>query len=110
MPLHYLEPRINQILIECILISSLFCHAEKAKPAKPVLGRKQNTIVAVLKDRLVMTLMAVDLAAKTMDYRQTERDFLLGGFREHDVMLRPILGHPAAIMPMARPMRWARPG
>jgi hypothetical protein len=60
------------MLIECILISSLFCHAEKAKPAKPVLGRKQNAIVAVLKDRLVMTLMAVDLAAKTMDYRQTD--------------------------------------
>jgi hypothetical protein len=85
------------MLIECILISSLFCQAVKAKPAKLMLGRKQNAIVAVLKDRPVMTLMAADLAAKTMDYRQTERDFLLGGFREHDVMLRPMLGHPAAI-------------
>jgi hypothetical protein len=85
------------MLMECILISSSFCQAVKANPAKPVLGRKQNTVAAVLKDCPVATLMAADLAAKTMDYRQTERDFLLGGFREHDVMLRPMLGHPAAM-------------
>ena len=52
-----------------------------------------------------MTLMAVDLAAETMDYRETERDFLLGGFREHDVMRGPMLGHPRRCMPMARPMQ-----
>ena len=85
------------MLMECILISSSFCQAVKANPAKPVLGRKQNAVAAVLKDCPVATLMAADLAAKTMDYRQTERDFLLGGFREHDVMLRPMLGHPAAM-------------
>jgi hypothetical protein len=44
-----------------------------------------------------MTLMAVDVIAKTMDYRQTQRDFLLGGFQEHNAMLRPMLGHPAAM-------------
>jgi hypothetical protein len=85
------------MLIECLLISSWFCEAGKAKPAKPVLGSKQNAIVAVLKNRPVMIRMAADLSAKTMDYRQTERDFLLGGFREHDVILRPMLGHPAAM-------------
>jgi hypothetical protein len=85
------------MLMECILISSSFCQAVKANPATPVLGRKQNAVAAVLKDCPVATLMAADLAAKTMDYRQTERDFLLGGFREHDVMLRPMLGHPAAM-------------
>lgn len=85
------------MLIECILISSSFCQAVKAKPAKPVLGRKQNAIVSMLKDRPIMTLMVVDLAAKTMDYCQTEHDFLLGGFQEHDVMLRPMLGHQAAM-------------
>jgi hypothetical protein len=85
------------MLMECILISSSFCQAVKANPATPVLGRKQNAVAAVLKDCPVATLMAADLAAKTMDYCQTERDFLLGGFREHDVMLRPMLGHPAAM-------------
>lgn len=85
------------MLIECILISSSLCQSVKAKPAKPVLERKQNAIVAVLKDRPVMTLMAVDLAAKTMDYRQTEHDFLLGGFDEHNPMVRPLLGYAAAM-------------
>ena len=85
------------MLIECILISSSLCQSVKAKPAKPVLERKQNAIVAVLNDRPVMTLMAVDVVAKTMDYRQTQRDFLLGGFQEHNAMLRPMLGHPAAM-------------
>jgi hypothetical protein len=85
------------MLMECILISSSFCQAVKANLAKPVLGRKQNAVAAVLKDCPVATMMAAHLAAKTMDYRQTERDFLLGGFREHDVMLRPMLGHPAAM-------------
>jgi hypothetical protein len=51
----------------------------------------------VLKDRPVMALMAADVAAKTMDYRQTERDFQLGGFQEHNPVLRPMLGHPAAM-------------
>jgi len=85
------------MLIECILISSSFCQGVKAKPAKPAPERKQSAIVAVLKDRPVITLMAVDVTAKTMDYRQTERDFLLGGFHEHNPMVRPLLGHPAAM-------------
>jgi hypothetical protein len=85
------------VLIECILISSSLCQSVKAKPAKLVLERKQNAIVAVLKDRPVVTLMTVDVIAKTMDYRQTQRDFLLGGFQEHNAMLRPMLGHPAAM-------------
>jgi hypothetical protein len=85
------------MLIECILISSSLCQAANAKPAKPELPRKQNAIVAMLKDRPVMVLMAADLTAKTMDYRQTERDFILGGFHEHNPVLRPMLGHPAAM-------------
>jgi len=85
------------VQIECFLISSLFCQAVKASRPSRCWGESQNAIVAALKDRPVMTLVAVDLAAKTMDYRQTERDFQLGGFHEHDVMLRPMLGHPAAM-------------
>jgi hypothetical protein len=88
------------MLIECILIGSSLCHAVN-KPAKPLVQgespRKQNAIVAVLKDRPVMGLMAADLTFKVVDYRQTERDFLLGGFREHNPVLRPMLGHPAAM-------------
>jgi hypothetical protein len=85
------------MLIECILISSSLCNAVKAKPAKPALVRKQNAIVAMLKDRPVMGLMALDVAVKTMDYSQTERDFMLGGFQERNPILRPMLGHPAAM-------------
>jgi hypothetical protein len=85
------------MLIECVLIGSSLCQAAKAKPANPQFARKQNAIVAMLKDRPVMALMAADLTAKTMDYRQTERDFLLGGFHEQDPVLRPMLGHPAAM-------------
>jgi hypothetical protein len=85
------------MLIECILIGSSLCHAVKDKPAKPELARKQNAIVAVLRDRPVMALMSVDLTAKMMDYRQTERDFQMGGFHEHNPVLRPMLGHPAAM-------------
>lgn len=36
-------------------------HHEKDKPGKPDLPRKQNAIVAVLRDRPVMALMSVDL-------------------------------------------------
>jgi hypothetical protein len=85
------------MLIECILIGSSLCHAVKDKPAKPEFARKQNAIVAVLRDRPVMALMSVDLTAKMMDYRQTERDFRMGGFHEHNPVLRPMLGHPAAM-------------
>ena len=85
------------MLIECILISSSLCQAVKDKPAKPLFPTKQNAIVAVLKDRPVMALMALDVTAKTMDYRQTERDFMLGGFQEHNPVLRPMLGHSAAM-------------
>lgn len=85
------------MLIECILIGSSLCHAVKEKPAKPHFATKQNAIVAVLKDRPVMALMALDVTAKTMDYRQTERDFQLGGFHEHNPVLRPMLGHSAAM-------------
>ena len=85
------------MLIECILIGSSLCHTVKSKPVKPQFPAKQNAIVAVLKDRPVMMLMALDLTAKAMDYRQTERDFKLGGFREHNPVLRPMLGHPAAM-------------
>src|ERR1700694_2735101 len=85
------------MLIECILISSSLCQAVKDKPAKPRYERKQNAIVAVLKDRPVMALMAADVTAKMRDYRQTERDFQFGGFHEHNPVLRPMLGHPAAM-------------
>jgi hypothetical protein len=85
------------MLIECILIGSSLCQAAKVKPAQPHYPAKQNAIVAVLKDRPVMTLAAIDLVAKTMDYRQTERDYLLGGFQEDNPVLRPMLGHPAAM-------------
>lgn len=83
------------MLLECILLSSSLCQSVKTKLANPALAKKQNAIVAVLKDRPVMTLMAVDVIAKTVDYRQTERDFLLGGFQEHNPILRPMLGHSA---------------
>jgi len=85
------------MLIECILIGSSLCHAVKDKPAKAHYERRQNAIVAVLKDRPVMTLMALDLTAKAMDYRQTQRDFQFGGFHEQNPVLRPMLGHPAAM-------------
>ena len=85
------------MLIECILIGSALCQAAN-KPAKPQpFSHKQNAIVAVLKDRPVMALMAIDVTAKVMDYRQTEQDFRLGGFHEHNPILRPMLGHPAAL-------------
>src|SRR5579864_8345454 len=86
------------MLIECILIGSSLCNTVKAKPAKAqAFPHKQNAIVAVLKDRRVMTLAAIDVTAKVMDYRQTERDFMLGGFQEHNPILRPMLGHPVAM-------------
>ena len=85
------------MLIECILIGSSLCQAAN-KPAKSHdLPRRQNAIVAILKDRPVMALAALDVTGKTMDYRQTERDFLLGGFQEHNPILRPMLGHPVAM-------------
>ena len=86
------------MLIECILIGSSLCQAAKAKPAKAqAFPHKENAIVAVLKDRPVMVLAALDVTAKVMDYRQTHRDFMLGGFQEHNPILRPMLGHPAAM-------------
>jgi hypothetical protein len=85
------------MLIECILIGSSLCNTVKAKPAKAEFPKRQNAAVAVLKDRRVMMLMALDLTVKTMDYRQTERDFKLGGFHEQNPVLRPMLGHPAAM-------------
>jgi len=85
------------VLIECVLIGSSLCQAVKDKPAKPPFPRKQNPIVAVLRDRPVMALTAIDVTAKTMDYRQTQRDFELGGFHEHNPMLRPMLGHPVTM-------------
>jgi|SRR5690348_3152560 len=86
------------MLIECILISSSLCQTVKAKPAKAhEFPHKENAIVAVLKDRPVMALAALDVAAKVMDYHQTHRDFVLGGFQEHNPILRPMLGHPAAM-------------
>lgn len=97
LPLLYSKQRPTTMLIECILIGSSLCQAVKDKPAKPQITKRQNAIVAVLKDRPAMALMGVDLAAKTMDYRQTERDFQLGGFHEQNPVLRPMLGHPAAM-------------
>jgi hypothetical protein len=44
-----------------------------------------------------MALTALDLTVKTMDYRLTEHDFKMGGFQEHNAMLRPMLGHPMAM-------------
>ena len=42
-----------------------------------------------------MLLAALDVTAKVMDYRQTHRDFMLGGFQEHNPILRPMLSHPS---------------
>ena len=89
------------MLIECILIGSSLCQTVKAKPANKDLPRKQHAIVAMLTDRPVMALAAVDIAAKTMDYRQTERDYLMGGFQEHNPVVRHMLGHPAAMQAYA---------
>jgi len=44
-----------------------------------------------------LALFGFDVAAKTLDYVQTERDFRDGGFQEHNPMVRPLLGHPAAL-------------
>lgn len=85
------------MFIECILIGSSLCHTVKERPAKPHFPGKQNAIVAVLKDRPVMAFMVLDVTAKTMDYRQTLRDFELGGFHEHNPVLHPMLGHSAAM-------------
>jgi hypothetical protein len=85
------------MLIECILITSSLCQTVKAKPASKDLPKRQNAVVAMLKDKPVMALAAVDLTAKAMDFTQTERDFQMGNFEEHNAMLRPMLGHPAAI-------------
>jgi hypothetical protein len=86
------------MIIECILISTSLCNAVAAKPKHTdVLPKRQNAIVAMLKDKPVMTLAALDLTAKTMDFRQTEQDFRMGGFEEHNPVLRPMLGHPAAM-------------
>jgi hypothetical protein len=55
------------MLIECVLIGSSLCQAAN-KPAKAeMLPRKQNFIVAVFKDRPVVTLAAIDVTAKVMD-------------------------------------------
>jgi hypothetical protein len=85
------------MLIECILIGSSLCQTVNVKPAKAEGIKKQPAIVAMLKDRPVMMLMAADLTAKTMDYHQTQSDFTMGGFREQNPVLRPMLGHPAAM-------------
>ena len=86
------------MIIECILISSSLCNAVAAKPKHTdVLPKKEHAIVALLKDKPVMALAALDLTAKTMDYRQTERDFMLGGFQEQNPIVRHMLGHPAAM-------------
>jgi len=44
-----------------------------------------------------MAMMVVGLIAKTMEYCQAQRDFELGGFHEHNPLLRPMLGHPTAM-------------
>ena len=86
------------MIIECILISSSLCNAVAAKPKHTdLLPKRQNAIVSMLKDRPVMALATLDLTVKTMDYRQSEQDFKMGGFQEHNAMLRPMLGHPAAM-------------
>src|SRR5260370_20089402 len=86
------------MLIEYILIGSSLCQTVKAsKRKKAEFPHQKTAMVAVLKDRRVMAVAAVDVTAKIMDYRQTERDFALGGFQEHNPVLRPMLGHPAAM-------------
>ncbi len=86
------------MIIECILISSSLCNAVAAKPKHTdVLPKREHAIVAMLKDKPVMALAALDLTAKTMDYRQTEQDFRMGGFQEQNAVLRPMLGHPVAM-------------
>ena len=86
------------MIIECILISSSLCNAVAAKPKHTdVLPKKEHAIVSFLKDRPVMALAALDITAKAMDYRQTERDFMLGGFQEQNPIVRPMLGHAVAM-------------
>lgn len=85
------------MLIECILLSSSFCHTVNAKPPGTDGTKKEHTVVSMLKDRPLMMLMATDLTAKTLDYTQTQRDFTQGGFYEQNPVLRPMLGHPAAM-------------
>ena len=86
------------MIIECILIGSSLCNSAAAKPKHTdILPKREHAVAAMLKDRPVIALAALDLAMKTMDYRQTERDFKLGGFQEHNAMLRPMLGHPTAM-------------
>jgi hypothetical protein len=86
------------MIIECILISSSLCNAVAAKPKHTdVLPKKEHAIVSILKDKPVMALLAADLTAKTMDYRQTEQDFRMGGFQEQNPVVRHMLGHPVAM-------------
>ena len=85
------------MIIECILISSSLCQAANTKPLKKDLPKIEHAVVAMLKDKPVMVLAAVDLTAKAMDYRQAEHDFMMGGFEEHNAILRPMLGHTAAM-------------
>lgn len=48
----------------------------------------------VLPDRPVIAMFGMDVTVKTIDLLQTEHDYRLGGFEEHNPVLRPMLGHP----------------
>ena len=81
-----------------MIIVIVLGNAVAAKPKHTdVLPKRRNAIVSMLKDRPVMALATLDLTVKTMDYRQTEQDFKMGGFQEQNAILRPMLGHPAAM-------------
>jgi hypothetical protein len=72
------------MFIECILVASSLCHAIKDKP--------------------VMALLSIDVVVKTLDVRQTLRDYNLGpragcsicSFHENNSTVRPLLAHPAS--------------
>jgi hypothetical protein len=72
------------MFIECILVASSLCHTIKDKP--------------------VMALLSIDVVVKTLDVRQTLRDYNLGpradcsicSFHENNSTVRPLLSHPAS--------------
>ena len=81
------------MFIECIFVASSLCHTIKDKP--------------------VMALLSTDVVVKTLDVRQTLRDYNLAAgagcsicsFHENNSTVRPLLAHPPQQQPDAVPQR-----
>ena len=75
-------------------ISSALRSAGRRKTSESSRSSRKHNSRRGVRDRPVMAMMVVGLIAKTMEYCQAQRDFELGGFHEHNPLLRPMLGHP----------------